>query len=216
MKTTEHRETDNKLSESGNQGRINWIDIFYASVNSTCAQPHPRDRQGGKMPRSSRGGWVQVELTDALTENRFLFIECKERSIGCTRALMFILTTQRPSSCKQCEKNVNEWCMLFVVTLVVYCLYRLLKWCFKMTCILAQMKVDFSLWYAEWRIGMPKNIIQWRWKGKTRYWKSHLWANVRFFALMNVSSRYWSPFHANECVFWRNEQQKMYLVVKGL
>ena len=80
-------------------------------------------------------------------------------------------------------KNVKEWCMLFVVTSVVYCLYRLLVWCFKMTCILAQMKVDFSLWYAEWRIGMPKNIIECRWKGrkiKTRYWKSHLCANVRF------------------------------------
>ena len=27
---------------------------------------------------------------------------------------------------------------------------------------------------------------------------------------MNVSSRCWSPFHANECVFSRNEQQKVY------
>ena len=31
-----------------------------------------------------------------------------------------------------------------------------------------------------------------------------------FFALMNVSSLYWSPFHANDCVFSRNEQQKVY------
>ena len=30
---------------------------------------------------------------------------------------------------------------------------------------------------------------------------------------MNVSSRYWSPFNANDCVFSRNEQQKVY--VKG-
>ena len=29
---------------------------------------------------------------------------------------------------------------------------------------------------------------------------------VFFFALMNVSSRYWSPFHANEYVFSLNEQ----------
>ena len=33
--------------------------------------PHPRDGQGGQMPRSSLesggGGWAQVELTDALT-----------------------------------------------------------------------------------------------------------------------------------------------------
>ena len=28
---------------------------------------------------------------------------------------------------------------------------------------------------------------------------------------MNVLARYWSPFHANECVFSRNEQQKVYL-----
>ena len=35
-------------------------------------------------------------------------------------------------------------------------------------------------------------------------------ANVRFSTLMNASSRYWSPIHANECVFCRNEQQKVY------
>ena len=30
--------------------------------------PHPRDWQGGQMPRScpGGGGWAQVELTDAL------------------------------------------------------------------------------------------------------------------------------------------------------
>ena len=30
--------------------------------------------------------------------------------------------------------------------------------------------------------------------------------NVRFFALMNVSSRCWLPFRGNECVFSLNEQ----------
>ena len=39
--------------------------------------------------------------------------------------------------------------------------------------------------------------------------ESDLCSNVRFFALMNVSSRYWSPFHVNESVFSRNEQQKV-------
>ena len=34
-------------------------------------------------------------------------------------------------------------------------------------------------------------------------------ANVRFLVLMNASSRYWSSIHANECVFFRNEQQKV-------
>ena len=35
---------------------------------------------------------------------------------------------------------------------------------------------------------------------------------VRIFALMNVSSHYWSSFHANDCVFSRDEQQKVYIV----
>ena len=35
-------------------------------------------------------------------------------------------------------------------------------------------------------------------------------ANVLFLAVMNASSRYWSSIHANECVFSRNEQQKVY------
>ena len=39
-------------------------------------------------------------------------------------------------------------------------------------------------------------------------------ANVRFLALMNASSRYWSSMHANECVFSRNEQQKVYYFFK--
>ena len=40
--------------------------------------------------------------------------------------------------------------------------------------------------------------------------ESDLWANVCIFALMNVSSRCWSPFHADDFVFSRNEQQKVY------
>ena len=40
--------------------------------------------------------------------------------------------------------------------------------------------------------------------------ESDLCANVRIFALMNVSSDYWSPFHASDSVFSRNEQQKVY------
>ena len=80
-----------------------------------------------------------------------------------------------------------------------------------MTRMLALMKVYFSLLYVEWRKWMPKNVIECWLKCKNRYW---IWllANVRFFALMNVSLRCWSPFHANECVFSRNEQQKVYLV----
>ena len=39
--------------------------------------------------------------------------------------------------------------------------------------------------------------------------ESDLCTNVRFFALMNVSSSRWSLFYANESVFSRNEQQKV-------
>ena len=42
--------------------------------------------------------------------------------------------------------------------------------------------------------------------------ESELRENVRFLALMNASSRYWSSIHANERVFPRNEQQKVYLL----
>ena len=40
--------------------------------------------------------------------------------------------------------------------------------------------------------------------------ESDLCANVRIFALMNVSSHCWSPFHENDCVFSRSEHQKVY------
>ena len=40
--------------------------------------------------------------------------------------------------------------------------------------------------------------------------ESDLCANVRIFALMNISSHYWSLFYANDCVFSRNEQKKVY------
>ena len=39
--------------------------------------------------------------------------------------------------------------------------------------------------------------------------ESDLCSNVCFFALMNVTSRYWSRFYANDCVFSGNEQQKV-------
>ena len=46
--------------------------------------------------------------------------------------------------------------------------------------------------------------------------ESDLGANVRFFVLMNVSPCCWSPFHTNECVFSRNEQQKVYKLLAVL
>ena len=38
--------------------------------------------------------------------------------------------------------------------------------------------------------------------------ESDLCANVCIFALMNVFSQNWSPFHANECVFSRKMNSK--------
>ena len=54
----------------------------------------------------------------------------------------------------------------------------------------------------------PKMLLNVDWNAKIVI-ESDLCANVRFFALMKVSSRCWSPFHPNECVFSRNEQQKV-------
>ena len=40
--------------------------------------------------------------------------------------------------------------------------------------------------------------------------ESDICGNVCFFALMTVSPHYWSPFKANDCVFSRYKQQKVY------
>ena len=67
----------------------------------------------------------------------------------------------------------------------------------------------FSLLYAQWRIWMPKSVLECWLKCKNRNW---IWfmCKCSYFALMNVSLHYWSPFHANDCVFSRNEQQYVY------
>ena len=58
---------------------------------------------------------------------------------------------------------------------------------------------------------MPKNVIECNKNAKSVI-ESELRAIVRFLSLMNLSSRYWSSLHANECVFSRNEQQKQILI----
>ena len=45
--------------------------------------------------------------------------------------------------------------------------------------------------------------------------ESHICGNVCFFALTTVSPHYWSPFQANDCVFSRYEQQKVYVVISS-
>ena len=71
------------------------------------------------------------------------------------------------------------------------------------------MKVSFSLLYAKWRIRMSKIVIEKLIQMQKLMVESELCANARFLVLMNVSSLYWSPFHANEGVFSCNEQQKV-------
>ena len=46
-------------------------------------------------------------------------------------------------------------------------------------------------------------------KNAKNFIESELRANVRFLELKNASSRDWSWIHANECVFSRNEEQKV-------
>ena len=57
---------------------------------------------------------------------------------------------------KQCDKNVNKWFMYFNVCLLSLLTFKMVL----MTSMLAQMKVYFSLLYAEWSIRMPKNVIE--------------------------------------------------------
>ena len=66
---------------------------------------------------------------------------------------------------------------------------------FSFVCPMTHMNAQKCYWML---IKMQKIVIE-----------SDLCANVCIFALMNVSSHYWSPFHANDCVFSRNEQQKV-------
>ena len=74
--------------------------------------------------------------------------------------------------------------------------------------MLAQMKVYFPLLYDAYEhIKMLLNVN----RNAKIIIESELRANVCFLALMNASLRYWSPIHANECVFSRSEQQKMHL-----
>ena len=127
-------------------------------------------------------------------ENIFLYIKCKERSIDCTSACMFLIHSKAVQECywirfaleclsivpKDFQDNVNH--SNVGVNESIF---------FSFVCRIAQMNAPKCYW-------MLIKI------------ESDLCANVRFFALMNASSRCWSPFHANKCVFSRNEQQKVY------
>ena len=50
-----------------------------------------------------RGLYSYRQRVSVVSQNRCLYIECKEHSIVCTIALIFVLTTLTPS------RNVNEF-----------------------------------------------------------------------------------------------------------
>ena len=79
-----------------------------------------------------------------------------------------------------------------------------------MTRMLVLMKVYFFLFVSNDANECPKMFLNVDYNAKIVI-ESDLCANVRFFTLMNVSLRCRSPFHANECIFSRNEEQKVYI-----
>ena len=58
--------------------------------------------------------------------------------------------------------------------------------------------IDFQDGVKDFDVGVNESIF---FSFVKIVFASDLCANVRIFALMNVSSHYWSPFHANDCVF---------------
>ena len=74
--------------------------------------------------------------------------------------------------------------------------------------MLAQMKVYFLFCMPNDAYELMRKLLNVN-KNAKNVIESELRANVRFLALMNASSRYWSSIHANECVFSRNEKQKV-------
>jgi len=79
-----------------------------------------------------------------------------------------------------------------------------------MTWMLALMKVYFSLCMPNDAYECLKVLLNVD-SNANIVIESDLCGNVRgFFAnFTNVSSHYWSPFDTNDCIFSRNEQQKV-------
>ena len=69
-------------------------------------------------------------------------------------------------NCKQGHKNFNEQCLHFNVCQLSLLTFKMVL----MTLMLALMKVYFSLLYAQWRIWMPKSVIECWLKCKNRNW----------------------------------------------
>ena len=54
---------------------------------------------------------------------------------------------------------------------------------------------------GEWRIRMPKNVIECRFKCENRYWIWFTCQMIVFLSLKNITSGNCSPFHANGRIF---------------
>ena len=99
---------------------------------------------------------------------------------------------------KQCDENVNEWLCLFIVSIAVHDGVNDLN-------VSANGSIFSSFVCRVTHTKMLLNVN----KNAKIVIEYELSASVRFLVLMNASSRYWSSMHLNECVFSRNEQQKV-------
>ena len=122
-----------------------------------------------------------------LIENIFLHIKCKERSIDCTSALMFVLSILKLSRDAIELQTVSEEC--WWIAFALKCL-PIVPDDFQDNVNDSNVGVNesiFSLLYAQWREWMPKNVIECWLKCKNRY---YIWF-----------MRKCSLFRANECIF---------------
>ena len=88
--------------------------------------------------------------------------------------------------------DVNDFdvCVNIFLYICIFCIF------FSFVCPMTHMNAKKCYWNV-------KIVIE-----------SGLCANVRIFALMNVSSHYWSPFDANDCVFLvMNSKRRIAMVI---
>ena len=97
-----------------------------------------------------------------LTENWFLHIKCKECSNWLYKYINLCLIHPKAVHAgmllnfKQCHKNnFNEYCLHLNVCLLSLLTFKIVL----MTWMLALMKVYFSSLIAEWRIWIPKMLL---------------------------------------------------------
>ena len=132
---------------------------------------------------------IQASFLGIVIENRFLRIKRKERSIK--RINVCFIHPKVVQECYWIANSVIKMLTNSVCPLMfVCCPYWLSRWCYL-------MKVNFSLLYAEWRIWMPRSVIECWLKCKTRYsiWfmrkRSYFCANECILALLVAVSRKW-------------------------